>query len=184
MTITQKQHLLNYLGYDTGGVDGIWGPKSQDATRQFQDDYDLDPDGIFGPLTEARIKEVIATGEEPKPEENIWDGIKYFKREEFKCKCGKYCDGYPKEMSAELLRIADRVREHFGAVATVSSGVRCKQHNANVGGVANSMHLQGKAMDFCVRGFSAATVLPYVQAQTGIRYAYAIDSNYVHMDVE
>ncbi|MGM9548963.1 MAG: peptidoglycan-binding protein [Faecousia sp.] len=25
MTVKQKQCLLAYLGYDTGGVDGIWG---------------------------------------------------------------------------------------------------------------------------------------------------------------
>ena len=25
MTVKQIQHLLTYLGYDTSGVDGIWG---------------------------------------------------------------------------------------------------------------------------------------------------------------
>ena len=185
MKITQKQHLLAYLGYYTLEVDGIWGDGSKAATEQFQEDYGLDVDGIFGPLTEARIREVIATGEEPKPEENIWDGIKYFAREEFKCKCGgKYCDGYPTEMRVELLRIADRVREHFGNEAIVSSGVRCEKHNKAVGGVSNSRHLTGKAMDFRVESFNAATVLPYVQSLPGVRYAYAIDSYYVHMDVE
>ena len=180
----QKQHLLAYLGYYALAVDGIWGNGSAAATKQFQEDYGLDPDGIFGPLTEARIKEVIATGEEPQPKANFWDGIKHFARDEFKCKCGKYCDGFPAEPNEELVSLADRVREHFGNPATVSSGVRCKQHNANVGGVANSRHLTGKAMDFSVQSFSATTVLAYVQSLPGIRYAYAIDSNYVHMDVE
>ena len=31
MTAIQKQCLLTYLGYDTGGVDGIWGDKSRQA---------------------------------------------------------------------------------------------------------------------------------------------------------
>lgn len=31
MTAKQKQCLLTYLGYDTGGVDGIWGTKSMTA---------------------------------------------------------------------------------------------------------------------------------------------------------
>ncbi len=184
MTIKQKQALLLYLGYYNGNIDGIWGSKSEDATRRFQSDYDLDPDGDFGPATEARIKEVIATDEAPAAAENVWDGIKYFKRDEFRCRCGKYCDGFPVEMDGLLLKVADRVREHFGKPMTVSSGVRCQQHNDSLpGSVPNSRHLQGKAMDFRVSGFPAATVLAYVQKQPEIRYAYAIDSSYVHMDV-
>jgi hypothetical protein len=38
-------------------------------------------------------------------------------------------------------------------------------------------------MDFCVRGKTAAQVLAYVQKQPEIRYAYAINGSYVHMDV-
>ena len=114
----------------------------------------------------------------------FWDEIKYFKKDEFKCKCGKYCDGFPAEPKEKLIRVADRVRAHFGAAAIVSSGVRCQTHNANVGGVSNSRHLSGKAMDFCVSGKKASEVLAYVQQQPEIRYAYAIDSLYVHMDVE
>lgn len=115
---------------------------------------------------------------------NWWDSIKYFDREEFECHCGgKYCDGFPAEPSQVLVRVADRVREHFGAPAIASSGVRCKTHNANVGGVANSKHLSGKAMDFCIVGKSAEQVLSYVEQQPEINYAYAIDSEYVHMDV-
>lgn len=182
MTNEQKQHLLAYLGYYRIKVDGIWGNGSVGATEQFQEDYGLPVTGIFDQATEAKIKSVIANDEAPAPA-NFWDGIKYFKREEFKCKCGKYCDGYPVEMSEELIRVADRVRDHFGKPMIVSSGVRCERHNANVGGVSGSRHKLGKAMDFRVDGFSASSVLEYVQKQPQIRYSYAIDSNYVHMDV-
>lgn len=120
-----------------------------------------------------------------EPVTSWWDSIKYFDREEFECHCdGKYCDGYPAEPSKILVQVADRVREHFGAPAIVSSGVRCKTHNANVGGVANSKHLSGKAMDFCISGKTAEQVLAYVEKQPEINYAYAIDSEYVHMDVD
>jgi uncharacterized protein YcbK (DUF882 family) len=64
----------------------------------------------------------------------------------------------------------------------VASGLRCEQHNANVGGVANSRHKTGRAMDFRIEGKTSAQVLAYVQQQPEIRYAYAIDSQYVHMD--
>lgn len=189
MTTKQKQCLLEYLGYfdkensnSHNNVDGIWGAQSEAATRKFQSDYGLDVDGVFGPATEKRILEVVGNGESPVLN---WDEIKYFTREEFRCKCGgKYCDGFSAEPSPKLVRVADRVREHLGASALVSSGVRCETHNANVGGVYNSRHLTGKAMDFRVSGKTATQTLAFVQAQPEIRYAYAIDANYVHMDVE
>lgn len=65
MTIKQKQWQLHYLGYygdSLDDIDGIWGPKSREATRQFQKDFLEDPiahDGIFGPSTEAKTMEVI-----------------------------------------------------------------------------------------------------------------------------
>ena len=184
MTIEQKQHLLAYLGYYTIAVDGIWGKQSEAATKAFQGDYGLDVDGIFGAATESKIKSVIATDEKPISDEDFWDGVKYFERSEFACKCGKYCDGFPAEPEKKLVTVADRVREHFGKAAIVSSGVRCKQHNANVGGVTNSRHLTGKAMDFRVSGKPASEVLAYAQKQPEIRYTYAIDKNYIHMDIE
>lgn len=199
MTIEQKQCLLKYLKYYNGKVDGEWGSLSEQATRDFQkafSAYKLDPDGICGEKTEKALKHAVAYDmfkkaeakeevKEPIKEGDFWDGIKHFKRKEFKCKCGNvYCNGYPAEPKEKLVTVADRVREHFGASATVSSGLRCKQHNANVGGVSNSRHLSGKAMDFCIAGKTAAQVLAYVQKQPEIRYSYAIDSRFVHMDIQ
>ena len=189
MTIKQKQHLLAYLGYYVGNIDGDWGTLSKTATVAFQKDFGLTPDGICGTETEKALKHAVAYGINKKQEAteaptdgDFWDDIKYFKKKEFACKCGKYCNGYPDEMKKGVITVADRVREHFGSPATVSSGLRCKQHNANVGGVSNSRHLTGRAMDFCIKGKTAAQVLAYVQQQPEIRYAYAIDSQYVHMD--
>ena len=65
MTDKQKQHLLGYHGYYSGHVDGIWGRLSEEATRAFQRSYGLAEDGLFGPATEKRILEVIASGEQP-----------------------------------------------------------------------------------------------------------------------
>lgn len=192
MTVEQKQCLLKYLGYYKGTVDGNWGNLSREATVQFQKAFGLDPDGICGTETENALKHAVAYGiakkEAPKEETksgDFWDGIKHFKRKEFKCKCGNiYCNGYPVEPQEKLVTVADRVREHFGATATVSSGLRCTRHNANVGGVSNSRHLSGKAMDFCISGKTAEQVLSYVKQQPEIRYAYAIDNRFVHMDIQ
>lgn len=185
MTVKQKQHLLAYLGYYCGNLDGDWGVLSKTACKAFQKDFGLTADGIAGDKTEKALKHAVSYGmpskAPSKPESgDFWDGVKYFRKAEFACKCGCGAD----EMEEKLIRIADGVRAHFGKPITVSSGRRCAKHNANVGGVSNSRHLKGKAMDFCVSGKTSAQVLAYVQKLNGIRYAYAIDSKYVHMDVE
>ena len=169
MTTTQKQHLLNYLGYDTGGIDGIWGPRSQKAEQDFRQARNL-PDATL----ESALKIAVAG-------ENIWDTVKYFSPGEFECKCGCAC---ATQVDPHLLRLADTVRAHFNAPCIVSSGIRCKSHNQKVGGVADSRHLSGKAMDFRIQGKTALETLSLVQKLPGVRYAYAIDRNYVHMDVK
>ena len=47
MTVKQIQHLLAYLGYYSGTVDGIWGKQSAAAATRFQQDYGgLSVDGL------------------------------------------------------------------------------------------------------------------------------------------
>ena len=194
MTIKQKQALLAYLGYYDGPLDGLWGEKSQRATIDFQRAYmaQEDVDGIFGAATEKRILEVIAAGEKPKQESvNVdtaspdwWKDIRYFTREECKCKCGgRYCNGYPAEMKESVMRIADAARKHFNAPADVISALRCQRHNANVGGVANSQHMYGEAMDIRIHGVSSVALYRFIISQPGVRYAYKINDTNVHFDI-
>lgn len=196
MTVKQVQHLLAYLGYYVGNVDGLWGTLSKTACKAFQKDFGgIAVDGSAGPETQKALKHAVAygiakqattedsTAAETTTTEDFWGEIKYFGKSEFACPCGK-CNGFPAEPEETLVRAADKVREHFGAPMPVSSGVRCASHNKEVGGLSNSRHLSGKAMDFSIRGFSAVSVLPYVQSLPEIRYAYAIDSGWVHMDIQ
>ena len=63
MTIKQKQWQLFYLGYygeTTDDIDGYWGPKSEEATREFQEAVGIKVDGIFGNHTCAKSKEMVA----------------------------------------------------------------------------------------------------------------------------
>lgn len=187
--IKKTQCLLFYLGYYVGDVDGIWGHMSKTATQAFQKDFGgLPTNGVADDATVKAMKHAVSYGMPAKKQEaaaspvskDFWKDIKYFKKSEFACKCGCGADS----MDEKLIRIADNLRGHFNSPVIVTSGRRCAKHNAKVGGVANSRHLSGKAMDFSVSGFSASSVLNYVQKQPGIRYAYAIDNKHVHMDVE
>ena len=180
MTDKQKQCLLMYLGYYDGEIDGIWGAKSWKATQLFRADNGMEPEEIFDAQAEKKILEAVVSNKE----ESWWAGIANFTEAEFACKCKTYCDGYPARMQQKLVEVAQKTRIHFDSPVIVSSGLRCSKHNRNVGGVSNSRHLTGKAMDFCVQGKSSAEVLAYVQNRQQIRYAYAIDGSFVHMDID
>lgn len=177
--ITQLQKAL------TDGklaIDGLAGMETSMAIAEWEKHNNMEVSGR-APLPTLHMILGQAAVDEPI-NENWWDTIKYFSRNEFKCKCGKCCDGFPAEPNRLLIEQAEQVREHFGAPVYVSSGVRCSKHNSNVGGVEGSRHRNGKAMDFRVEGKGASVVLKYVQTLPAIRYAYAIDGSYVHMDVE
>lgn len=159
MTVKQIQCLLTYLGYSPGTIDGIEGRNTQGAIRAFQADYGLTVDGIFGIGTEARIREVVASGEPPQQPQDTqgteggadwWKDIRYFKRAEFRCPCGR-CGGFPVEPQESIARTVDEIRYRLGIPISIvdggGSGVRCAAHNAEVGGVANSQHLYGLAAD-------------------------------------
>lgn len=55
MNTREIQTALGLLGYDVGPIDGIWGSKSKNATRQFQADARLTVDGIPGPKTQEAL---------------------------------------------------------------------------------------------------------------------------------
>ena len=52
------QEILKELGHYRGAIDGILGRESTSAIKLFQAEHSLEPDGIAGPLTWARLQEV------------------------------------------------------------------------------------------------------------------------------
>ena len=197
MTIKQRQHLLAYLGYYVGQVDGDWGSLSKTACTAFQKDREITADGYGGPETDKALKHAVANDlfkSEPVVDEDtnvptttgtFWDHIRYWSREEFRCLCGgKYCNGFPVEPNQILVELVDDIRHKAGRPGIPSSGLRCKTWNALQGGVANSDHMEGKALDFSVEGMSGSQLLALAQADSRTRYAYIIDGGWVHVDVE
>ena len=200
MTVTQRQHLLAYLGYYVGKADGIWGTLSKTACAAFQKDRELDSDGSGNSETDKALKQAVANDLfKSEPVEDVtdinvgdkteagsfWDHIRYWKREEFRCKCGgKYCNGFPAEPDQTLVELVNSLRANAGKPGHASSGLRCKTWNSIQGGVANSRHMTGKALDFYIEGLSGAQLLARAQADKRTRYAYIIDGQWVHVDVK
>lgn len=189
MNVKQIQHLLAYLGYYTIMVDGVWGPHSDEAVRRFQFDYGIDVDGEVGIVTEKALTHAIAYGmpkhdDDPVADGDWWDDIEYFTRNELRCKCGGlYCDGFPAEPKEMTVRLADRARKHFGRPAHNVSFLRCPIWNKQQGGVVDSQHQYGEAMDIRIDGVSAAELCDFFRQQPEVRYTYEINATNVHFDI-
>ena len=149
MTVEQKQCLLRYLGYNPGTIDGIDGKKTQAAINQFKADYGVGEESLIkavsGEITKLSVKVPV-----PDKTGTFWDEIEFFTRKEFRCTCPR-CGGFPVEPDELMVRVVDEIRRRAGVPITVvdsgGSGIRCKEHNTEVGGVANSEHLYGRAAD-------------------------------------
>ena len=185
MTVKQKQLLLCCFDLlQPADVDGIWGQQSGAATRKLQEKLGLPADGVFGEATcTAALEALMADNDPEETDGTFWEEIEFFTREEFRCKCGgKYCDGFPARMQEQVVKICDSARRHFGRPGHVISGLRCPRHNAAEGGVENSQHMYGEAVDLQIEGVSADQLLAYIQTLPH-RYAYAINGTNVHVDI-
>lgn len=80
----------------------------------------------------------------------------HFSLNEVKCGCIRHKRDEPYcNVSPRLLMLAEKIRERFDCPMITHSVCRCKESNEEAGGVKNSQHLEGKAMDFHVKGFEA-----------------------------
>ncbi len=61
------QNMLKSLGYNVGSVDGVYGTKTEDAVKSFQQKYRLNIDGIVGKNTWGKLLEVTSATPTPSP---------------------------------------------------------------------------------------------------------------------
>lgn len=199
--------LIKYAGALVN--DGLAGPATANGTKVFQNAKGLPQTGVVDMDTwnmlmaessyDEEHSEIVRPSSDP-PASNtpttsspsgtpatsgtFWDDIKYFTRDELRCKCGgHYCNGFPAEPQELLVRLAERARNYFGAPAHNVSCLRCRQHNANSGGVANSQHMYGEAMDIRITGVSGDRLLAFFTSQPEVRYTYKINDTNVHFDI-
>lgn len=204
MTMKRLQMNLNYLGYYNGAIDGIKGEQTKKAIRQFRNDYNLGDSDIADQKMIDVIRDIIVqdqlkygatvdgvAGNETIQKKieyenrNNWNSIKYFKPNEFECKDGCKLNN----IDIRLVKILDQIREHFGNPLIITSGVRCAKHNKEVGGVENSRHKIGKAVDFYIQNVNKSDILKYCQELVNkgiLRYTYTNDTNMknaIHIDI-
>lgn len=135
------QVTLKALGYDPGEVDGVDGEHTAGAVMAFQQDQQLEADGLVGEATNnalllalnGRISESLICQSLP---------LKDFGPDEFACSCGCGLD-----VVMPLKTFAQALRDHFDWPLKISSGARCPPVNREAGGVLDSCHLSGEAFD-------------------------------------
>jgi peptidoglycan hydrolase-like protein with peptidoglycan-binding domain len=59
--VTRLQEGLHQLGYDAGAVDGIFGPNTERAVKEFQTNNGLAADGVVGPKTWTALEEAFTS---------------------------------------------------------------------------------------------------------------------------
>lgn len=108
-------------------------------------------------------------------------GGRFFADSELACKC---CGQLPVGgMDVRLLEVLDKIREEVGGPVSLSCAYRCPSHNAEVGGVPNSQHVQGCAADVLLPDGLSVNELAEIAERCdadGIGRYY--DSLFVHVD--
>lgn len=100
-----------------------------------------------------------------------------FKVKEFACK-----DGSDKVLvDTELVKLLQKIRDHFNKPITITSGYRTATHNKKVGGTKNSYHLVGMASDIKVTGINPILVAMYAEKLNA--GGIGVYSSFVHVDV-
>lgn len=65
-----------------------------------------------------------------------------------RCSCGQSI------IEADLVEMMQKFRDRVKKPVIVHCVNRCKEHNEKVGGVPKSLHIEGKACDFHVKGLT------------------------------
>lgn len=102
--------------------------------------------------------------------------MKHFKISEFACKCcGKT------EMKESTLEMIDLARDTANIPFYISSGYRCEFHNRSVGGVNDSAHTKGYAVDIKYSGEDSRKIIIDSVKKAGFK-RIGIANNFIHVD--
>lgn len=107
-----------------------------------------------------------------------WSGIRFFRPEEFQCRC---C--HENRIRPEFVQALDTARQSAGIPFLITSGWRCPDHNREVGGVPDSSHCRGWAADIAVPGGSDRFIITQALLECGFTRV-GIGSDFIHADCD
>lgn len=107
--------------------------------------------------------------------------LNHFSPSEFRCRCG--CGAGIEHMDGACLAMLEEARRLAGIPFVLSSAFRCPEHNRTVGGVSNSAHVRGYAVDIrCVDSHSRFTMLQAL-LKAGFR-RIELAPTWIHVDCD
>jgi uncharacterized protein YcbK (DUF882 family) len=108
-----------------------------------------------------------------------WENVKHFKKEEFECKCGCGLNN----INDDFVRMLDSARFFTKIPFKINCGVRCEKHNKEVGGVEDSAHCKGLAVDISTRSDSIRFAIVEALLKVGFTRVLLYDT-FVHVDMD
>lgn len=192
LTNKERQTYLKKLGLYTKNIDNIRGSGQKKAEKQFNIIFLNKKEDTYTEDTDKLLRKVYASYcASPYMTSDDWQFFKNFKKKEFYCTCKKkYCDGYnglENKIPMHLLMVLQYVRNYYNKSTKLTSTIRCKKRNAEVGGASGSKHMKFLAVDNNVSGVKASAVVSLVYKGTNklpfVRYSYEITTNASHIDV-
>lgn len=193
LTNKERQTYFKELGLYTISIDNVRGPKQKLAEKIFNTIFLNKLEDTYTEATDKMLREIYASYKASKyMTDSDWKYFKNFKKSEFYCTCKKkYCDGYnglENKLPMRLVMVLQYVRNYYGKAVKLTSTIRCKTRNSQVGGITKSKHMEFRAADNNVKDVKANDVVKLVYKGTNkvpfVKYAYAITDNESHIDVE
>jgi len=101
-----------------------------------------------------------------------------FNLKEFSCKC---CGSV--KIDSELVERLQILRNRIARPVIITSGYRCPKHNKEVGGVDNSYHTLGLAVDIVVRDYDLEKLEAIARAVGFKGIGIYKSENFLHIDL-
>ena len=112
---------------------------------------------------------------------------KNFKKSEFDSKDGSEMPKDVLENIQLLAKYVQLIRNEVNVPLTINSGYRSSSHNAKVGGVKNSYHVQGKASDLSSKKITPKqlydTIIKLIKAGIVYNGGVGLYDTFVHYDI-
>lgn len=184
-TLKLVQTALQKLGYYTDKIDGLFGKNTGEAFARWKTDNFLSDTNLIGQTSWEELQKDA-------------EKINVINWKDFTCKVSKYFTvsevtqndsrRIPKDKNIQnnILKIAkelDKIREEWGSPIGVTSWYRPPAINKSVGGVSNSQHINGSAVDIYPIGGDIYKFQTWLDKRWTMALGYGAKKNFVHLDL-